>query len=215
MKLFILPLACLAALAQPLTAQQSTPEDPNKIQRVFQAWCTHKISSLELTDASFEQGYELLRREWKDEMSPKDFPFAITDLEVDPDWKGEDLKVSMSLKDVPFAEAMDLLCKATNRKIVAKSGAFRFEAGSAGHWVTKAHVLVPMAREKVFATGYLRGVGALTYYQGFGMRLEPWMRSCLVGDRLFVLAGEEQHHQIELINRLLGSGYTITPPSKN
>lgn len=214
MKLILLPLACLLTLAQPLVAQQAKPEDPDKVEWVFQTWCTNKIPSLELTDASFEQGYELLRRAWKDRVSSKDFPFAVTDFEVDPDLKGEAQKVSMSLKDIPFAEAMDLLCKGTSRKIVARSGAFRFEAGPSGDWVTKAHALVPAVREKVFATGYLRGVGALTYYQGYGMRLESWMQSCLVGDRLFVMAGEEQHHQIEIINRLLGTGYTIERATK-
>jgi hypothetical protein len=213
MKALLLPISLLF-----LTLPSASAMDPDKRMAniAFDHWSKASIPSFELTDATFEQGYDRLLREWADQTIGAAFPLVLSDFEIDPSLKGGASRVTMSLRDVPFVDALDLLCKATGRKIIPKSGPFHIQSAApadmSGSWDTRAYPLSPTLRKQLDLIAAQQNNQMLGVYQPYGIHFESWMNARVVGDRLLVLASEEQHQQIALIHRLLEAGYTITPP---
>ncbi|WP_035601305.1 hypothetical protein [Haloferula sp. BvORR071] len=214
MKALRLPVSLLFLILSPAS---SVATDKGMANIVFEMWSRASIPSFDLTNASFEQGYDRLVREWAMQDIRTGFPLALSDFELDADVKEEPPRVTMSLRQVPFSDALELLCKATGRRVIPLSGPFRIQvqapAAPSGEWYTRTYQLSPALTKKLLSDPVDK-IRMSAVYERFGIHFESWMSTHLLGDRLLVLAGEEQHRQIVFINSLLESGYTITPPEK-
>jgi hypothetical protein len=202
----------LIALCLPLAI--AAPEQPyHGVSEIFEVWFSAKISRFELSEASFEQAHEKLAAEWKAKHPTMGFPMKLGDFEkID---HSEPARITLSLKEVPFCQALDLVCKASGRRLLpTEAGWIHLDRPkpTGDGWSTRGYPISSesLAKLKVGEDSSPEELrAALTR---MGMEFESWMRLKVQGDQLWVLARETQHQQIAVISSLLEKGCTITPP---
>jgi len=208
MKTSLLLLAFLL-LHTPLRAAPQDYGPSTDVLTIFRIWCNSKVQVLDLKDATFEQAFESMQKEWTGLPVTIPFPVTLTDLENE-DVRKEQPRVTMSLSKVPFPEALDLLCKAYGRKLIPNAGPLRFEPiREPVTWSTRVHRLTPEILKSLDLQENPKSAELNSAYQKRGVEFAVWTTVHVEGDKAIVLASEDVHQQIRWVHRLLERGYTI------
>jgi hypothetical protein len=211
MKPLLLPLLLLVLLTSLASAQREVVPS-SEVTSTFQMWCRAKVPALELKNSSFEFAYGKLAEEWLHQSAHK-FPFSLDDFgPSESTADGMAASITMSLKDVPFREAVEMLCAASGKQINPRAGLFHLEPGDpvlADDWSAKVYILPPRVLDLLDFGPDPNGARLADVYAKLGLRFD-WGVLHLDGDKLCVLASNENHHRIKWLHELLERGYTIS-----
>lgn len=216
MRAIVMKRLLLIALCFPLAfAAAEKPYDG--VPEIFEVWVSGKISRFELKEASFEQAHEKLVAEWRAKYPTMGFPMKLADFERSD--RTEAARITLSLKDVPFCQAVDLVCKASgHRPLPTEAGWIRLDhARPPGNtWSTRGYPIPSQALASLKIGEDSSSKELITAFSQMGIEFEEsWMRLKVQGEQLWVLAREPQHRQFSVISTLLEKGCTITPPGKH
>lgn len=212
MKPFLLLSLLLILPALPLTAAGSPP--PKEVTQAFHFWCRAKVPELKLNNNSFEFAFKQLSEEWS-RQNGYQFPLRLEDFgPLESVEAGTVASLTMTLKDVPFREAVDLLCAAAGKELKPGAGNFRIEPDDpvqAYGWCTKIYTLSPGLLKILDLGEPPEHTRLATAYTERGLNV-GWWQIYLDGDKLLVLASNEDHHRIKFLHELLSKGYTVRRP---
>lgn len=185
-------------------------EEVSAMQASSEALRTSKMEKLDLQKVTFEQALAVVRAEWKLQHPDLDFPVSIAEYEQDE--QGHPPLITMSLRDVPFVNALQYISQASRHRFVERSGLVAFEEVGLiiEDWITRTH---PVSEELLTRLGLGKQPTPKQLsaaYAQFGVKLEDWMAVSYGEGFIIVTALNQQQEQIAGINFLLSEGYKIT-----
>ncbi|WP_265593951.1 hypothetical protein [Haloferula sp. BvORR071] len=215
MKLLLTIIAFLALAQHPAPAAELS-FGVEQTQTIFRTWFQERITELELKDAHFTDAYNRILAQWRS-ANNLPFPFALAEFEsVETSSHMQDPVVSMSLKNLSYPEALDQVCKAFGRRLIPGAGVFHLNppSQSNSNWNTCTYALSPgIFRQLGLDPAAPNKSKLIAGYAELGIRLD--FESARLDDTQLVLYADAGTHQrMQVINELLGRGYTITPNGK-